>query len=376
MKRSLLLSIAASLSFFAFADYTEAGYYRVHNFKTKRYASVIDNKGRIDYMNTTADLQAIKLQKNFDEVCADPASVLYLSQQEKGYQIEAQGTGLYQIINHYLNLKTAGTDNGEQLYNAYGELSGVVKYIGDGNFFLSSDIGDMVTHAKGDYIKWLITPVSAETDNFFGVQPTVEVDGKYYTTLYASFPFSPYSEGIKAYYVKNHYNGMVVLEEIEGTVPPGTPVIMECSTASPNTNRLNVGGEPPRAIDNKMLGTYFNCSLYGHENHVAYNEETMRVLGVCADGSLGFIKDENLEYIPANKCYITVEPNSPDEYKIVSAAEFDADVKEITIDGASHGPADVYNIHGQLVLRNATSDQIANLPAGIYISNGKKYIVK
>lgn len=375
MKRSLLLSIAASLSLVAFADFTGAGYYRVHNFKTERYASVIDDKGRIDYMNTTADLRAIKLQKNFDEVCADPASVLYISEHGSDVQIEAQGTGLYQIISHYLKLKNAEVQNGQQLYNAYGELSGVVKYIGDGNFFLSQDLGDMVTHSKGDYIKWFITPISADTDNFFGIQPTIEVDGKYYTTMYASFPFSPYSEGIKAYYVKKHSDGMVALEEIKGTVAPDTPVVIECSTNSPSTNRLNVGGEAVKISDNKLGGAYFNCSLYGHVNQIAYNKETMRVLGRCADGSLGFIKDETLDFIPANKCYITVESGSPDEYKAMSTAEYDADVETITI-GENQVAANVYNIHGQLVLRDATSDQINTLPAGIYISNGKKYVVR
>ncbi len=375
MKRSLLLSIAASLSLYAFADFTEAGYYRIHNFKTARYASVIDNRGRIDYMNTTADLQAIKLQKNFDEVCSDPASVLYVSKEGNDYQIEAQGTGLYQIIKHYLKLKTAGSHDGVQLYNAYGEMSGAVKYIGDGNFFLSSDLGDMVTHAKGDYIKWFITPVSPETENFFGIQPTVEVDGKYYTTMLASFPYSPYSDGIKSYYVKNHYNGMILLEEVKGIVPANTPVLIECSTENPATNRLTIGGNGTKIADNKLKGVYFNCEIYGHENQVAYDKETMRVLGTCADGTLGFIKDETLDFIPANKCYIRVDKGSPDEYKMVSASEFEADVEELSID-ASTSPADVYNIHGQVVLRNALPEQINSLPAGIYISNGKKYMVR
>ena len=376
MKRSLLLSIAASLSFLAFADFSGAGYYRVHNYKTKRYVSVIDNRGRIDYMNTTADLQAIRLQKDYSQVCADPASVLYISPVDNQYQIEAQGTGVYQIISHYLKLKDSGSANGEKLYNAYGELSGVVKYLGDGQFLDFVDLGGMVTHAKGDYIRWFITPVSPETDNFFGVQPTVECDGKYYTTMYAAFPFSPYSEGIKTYYVNNLCNGMIRLEEITGTVPAGTPIVVECSTDSPTTNRLTVGGTADKVTDNKLTGVYFNSSVGGHINRTAYDKETMRVLGRCADGSLGFIKDETLDYIPANKCYITVEKDSPDEYKMMLAEEFDADVEEITIDGYSAHPADVYNIHGQLVLRQATPEQIYTLPAGIYISKGKKYVVR
>ena len=36
----------------------------------------------------------------------------------------------------------------------------------------------------------------------------------------------------------------------------------------------------------------------------------------------------------------------------------------------------VYNLQGIIVLRNATEEQIYTLPAGIYIANGKKYLVK
>ncbi len=377
MKRSILLSIAATLALFAQADLKGPGYYRVHNLKTSRYVSVIDNRGSIDYRNTTADLQAIQLQKNYDEVCSDPASVLYISPHGSEYQIESQGTGVYQIIKHYINLKQAGTNGGKTLYNCYGQMDGVIKYLGDGGYFLAYDLGSMVTHAKGDYIKWFITPVEATSDNFLGVKPSFQSNGKYYATMYASFPFTTYSDGMKVYYIKGHYNGNILLEETTGTIAPNTPVLIECSTPDPSTNRLEVGGSAPAINGNKLKGNYFNCSLGGHINRTAYDKETMRVLGLCSDGTLGFIKDETLDYLPANKCYIRVDPGSPDEYKFVSPAEYEAGVEEIGL--ATHDidqPADVYNIHGIRVLHNALPADIEALPAGIYISNGKKIVVR
>lgn len=383
MKKSLLLSIAASVSLYAAADLGQAGYYRVQNYKTGRYVSVVDNRGRIDYKNTTADLRAIQLQKDFDVVCADPASVLYIAPHNgTEYQIEAQGTGIYQIISHYLNLKLAGTaPDGQKLYNAYGEMNGVIKYLGDGTFFLTLDIGKMVTNAKGEYIQWYITPVSAETDNFFGIQPTLTAKKKHYASLYTSFPYSPYSNGIKTYYVKDHYNGMVLLEEITGTVPAGTPVIVECGTDSPSSNRVSVGGSAQALSDNKLKGVYFNCSLANHINRVAYDKETMRVPGVCKDGTFGFITDETLEYIPANTCYITVDKGSPAEYKIVSASEFHAGIGDLRVEDADsatadNAPKDVYNLQGQLIKSLATPDQIKALPAGLYIVGGKKILIR
>ena len=323
MKKTLLLSLAATLSLSAWADYTGAGYYRVHNYKTSRYVSVIDNRGSIDLANTTADLQAIQLQKNFDEVCCDPASVLYIKPVGSEYQIETQGTGIYQIISHYLQLVSNGSSDGQTLYRAYGELNGVIKYLGDGELF-PVDLGGMVTNAKNDYTKWFITPIDANASNFFGLRPTLTVAGKNYMTLYGSFPYTPYNDGIKSYYISKADNGMAVMTEITGTVPASTPVIVECPTANATTNRLNIGGSADAVPGNQMKGVYFNNPSKTHLNRVAYDKNTMRILGTCADGSLGFITSQTLDFIPKNTAYLSVPAGSPSEFKCVTQAEYDA----------------------------------------------------
>ena len=68
MKHILILSLAMAAAMPAMADLNGEGYYRVENYKTERWVSVIDYRGRIDLGSTSADLQAIKLQKNFDAV--------------------------------------------------------------------------------------------------------------------------------------------------------------------------------------------------------------------------------------------------------------------------------------------------------------------
>ena len=100
MKKPIILSIALCAAFSAAADFNGAGYYRLQNYKTERWASMIDNKGSIDMAGNKADLQAIQLQKNFDEVCCDPASIVYIRPAGGQYQIEAQGTGIYEMIGH------------------------------------------------------------------------------------------------------------------------------------------------------------------------------------------------------------------------------------------------------------------------------------
>ena len=87
MKKIFTLIVAAATTLGVYADLNGDGYYRVENYKTKRYASVIDNRGSIDIAATTADLQAIKLWLVFDDVSHDPASVFYISKVGSEYQL-------------------------------------------------------------------------------------------------------------------------------------------------------------------------------------------------------------------------------------------------------------------------------------------------
>lgn len=353
MRKTLLISLTSLLTLAASADYTAPGYYRVENYKTKRYVSVIDNRGRIDIANTTADLQAIQLQRDYNEVCCDPASILYVT--PKGgneYQIDAQGTGIHQIIQHYVKLNENGSYNGQKLYRAYGELNGVVKYLGDSEFF-PTDLGVMATNASGDYIKWLILPISATSDNWFGVRPTVSVGGKHYATMYGSFSYSPYSSGIKSYYVKTVDNGIVVIDEISGTVPSDTPVLIECSSVEATNNRLNIGGSASPVTGNKLQGVYF-CNHEGaHINRVEYDKNTMRVLGTCSDGRLGFVTSTSLQYIPKNTAYITVPAGSPAQYPVMTQAEYDNFVKTLPT-AVSLTPSSLTLTEGQSSTLNVT----------------------
>ena len=59
---SSLLSVTA-----AFAQLNGDGYYRVHNKVTERYVYVTDDKGKLDYATTSADMYAIQLWKDFEK---------------------------------------------------------------------------------------------------------------------------------------------------------------------------------------------------------------------------------------------------------------------------------------------------------------------
>jgi len=374
MKKSIILSVALCIAFTAAADYTGPGYYRLQNYKSKRWASMIDDKGSIDVTGNKADLQAIQLQKNFDEVCCDAASIVYIYGVGNQYNIEAQGTGIYKIIGHYLNIKDAGSDNGQKLYYATGTYEGFEKYVGDPEL-MPKDITSASTNADGDYRKWYIHPLDHEGENFFGIRPTVTVGSKRYATLFGDFTFKAHSEGVKIYAIKQVGAGMALMEEITGPVAKSTPVIIECTTENPSDNRLEIGVDGTKVDGNILSGAYY-CSTEksNHLNYTQYDPKTMRVLGVCSDGSLGFITPTDLKYIPANTSYLKVEEGTPAELKCVDREAFIAGVEDIVADDDK--PVDVYDISGVLVLRGANRDSINSLPAGLYIAGGKKILIR
>ena len=374
MKKILLLSLSMSMASTMMADLTGAGYYRVENYVTKRYISVIDNRGRIDFGSTSADLQAIRLDRNFDNVCCDPASILYIQPVGGEYNISAQGTSVYDIIDHYVSLEENGSSGGQKLYMAYGKYNGATRYLGDQTSATIVDEGKMSINCRGDYRKWYILPVEAESSNFFGVKPSVSAtSGEYaglYATVFGSFPMTPFSSGVKIYTVDKVADmGLVTLKELTGVVPSKTPVIVKCDSEQTADNRVSVGGESVTVSVNPSLkGAFFDCDISGHVNRVAYDPDTMRVLGVCEDGSLGFITSD-IDFIPANTVYLTVPAGSPAEYKIVDDETYIAGVDEIDGEAALKT---VYTLTGIKVGMNLTASDLRSLPSGIYIVNGRK----
>lgn len=316
MKKSLLLSLAAAFVIPATAQIS-TGYYRVENYMTHRYAYIVDNKGSINWTTTEADLQAIKLWKGFDKAACDPASVLYFDHKGgKEYNVAAQGTSVYDMIDYNLRL-TSGNDN---TWYAYGQKDNMVKYLGDGE---AADVaeGYMCTSATGSYRRWYITGITPDGDNYFGIKPEVTVGGKFYASMFASFPMSPYSQGMKMYAITLVDQGMAVKTEITGTAPGGCPILIECSYAGVSDNRMNVGGSGAMPADNMLRGVYFDNDDGKHWNRTAFDTDTMRVLGTCKDGSLGFVS-AGYQYIPANKAYLLVPKGTPEELKIVTYEEY------------------------------------------------------
>ena len=337
MNRITTLLLAAVCTLSAYAQLNGDGYYRAQSSEQGRFIRIIDDQGSVNLSTTDADMEALRTKAGFENVVSDPASIIYIKKMNTGYDFQSQGTGSYQIISYEVLLD----DMGDNRYWCYASKSGMTKYLADQKIDyeklnLQVELGYITEEQKQEYLnnghlvtnispsedggKWLdwnINPVKNEDGFYFGLKPNVATSDGYYQTFYAAFPFTFLSEGMSAWYVSkiNETTGKVIISEVTGGVPTSTPVIIKCSSQSAASNKLNIGASTTGTADGNLLtGVYFCNPDAGptHTNVVAYDANTMRVLGTTANGSLAFIKANGLQYIPANTAYITVSASAPD----------------------------------------------------------------
>ena len=405
MKRLLIL-LFTGLTTITVQGQISNGYYRIKNTSIYgRYLTISNNK--VDNTNKDNIMDGkegnVYGLKTVKDAISDPSSIIYISKDETGKSqwacnIQAQG------INPLKFLK----DNGAEL-RAYPTGS---------NFFIYGNKGDIVIYlvdnpgsdgfikaarknAYPDNQEWEILPIDNTTE-YLGIAPNenIKVGDKYYTTIYAGFPFQ-LSEGMKAYYIDSSDLGAATptaqLKEISGKVPAATPVIIECSSLNPADNKVTplAESEGPAAVSgNKLVGVYFcYAKMKGNTNQentatnyldirnvTKYDENTMRVLGLV-NGKLGLVKatDADLtvtdqgKYIPANKAYFPISASEASAISSTSGILLSTATGIQSIE-TTNASSDIYNLMGQKVLRKEMS--VDQLPQGVYIINGKKIIKK
>lgn len=390
MNRIKLLLLATVCTLSANAQLNGDGYYRAQSSEQGRYIRIIDNRGSVNLQTTDADMEALRTRAGFENVVSDPATIIYIKKMNKGYDFQSQGTGSYQIISYEVLLD----DMGDNKYWCYASKSGMTKYLADQKIdysivpYLSEEEkeeyvynGHLVTNISpsedgGKWLDWNINPVKDAEGFYFGLQPNIAAGDSYYQTFYAAFPFTFLSNGMSAWYVSkvNEATGKVIIKEVTGGVPTSTPVIIKCASQNAASNKLNVGASTSGTADGNLLtGVYFCNPDAGpkHTNVVAYDANTMRVLGTVADGSLAFVKDNNLKYIPANTAYITVSASAPAILKVTDKEEEPAVPGDLSGDGEVTGQDLV--IEANFILNNEFNEAADLNKDGIV--SGQDYVI-
>ncbi len=349
MKKFLLGCLALGIGLTAAAQLDGNGYYRVQNFKTGRYAYVTDDKGQINWTSTSADVRAIQMWSGFDKAASDPATIIYIQKHGTSgnqYDLIAQGTSVSKFLDYYPTIRLAPKNR--NTYVCYATKSNVVKYLGDIDYSDNAQ-GFASVDATGEDREWYIEPLGTASDDYFGVVPSVTAGVKRYYPLFTGFPMSPSSQGVKFYTVDKVDGEYAVMKEISGTVPAGTPVIVECPGTRAIDNKINVGGTGVSVGTNQLGGVYFANTSNAHRNVTAYNSSTMRVLGTDASGNLAFIIPTDLQTVekddgtkvpilPANQSYLKVPAGTPASVRLVTAQEYEQlryEAKGIALDRTS-----------------------------------------
>lgn len=349
MKKIVLVIALIATGLTSFANLTGNGYYRVKNYGSSRWANLIDNHSSIDYFAGSADLHSLELNKDTEAILSDPGSIVLITNVGSNqYDVAAQGTSLNDLVNHPINIRANGkAPEGSDLYMLYGVYKGVTKWIGDGNI-TNNNIGKAsINVSLEDNRKWYIIPVSASSDNYFGVKPNVKTsNNELYTTTFTSFAFKPYSANVKAYYVGRVGYGMVELIEVTDAVPAASPVIIKCAGENVADNKMELMQNQEALPNNALTGVYFDFQNELYTNQVPYDPNTMRVLGLTQDGSLGFIKATDLQVIPGNSAYLKVTNDTYPELKCVSTAEYDANLPKAP-EGFYFGNDEYYELYPQ-----------------------------
>lgn len=386
---SIALACISGLT--AHAQFNGKGYYRIKNAVTQRYMSLCDNHSRgVHLASTSVDAGALVTKKNFNEVVTDPGTIFNIENVSgANYNISSQGSNVYDMIQYYIRL-TKATDG---TYTAWQVDNGQVIVLSDENDFFEGEDVSFVNSLTKTTQKWYILPVNTE-ENYLGVKPNIEANGKYYATFFAETPFSFASSGMRALYISElKSSGAAIYKEIKGIVPAKTPVIIECSSKDPAKNKLKIEATSPSSIkDNLLTGVYFGLGMKAtsHYNCTAFDANSMRVLGLSKDGSLELNNEDtymadimikigsNYEYtypyikaIPHNTAYVKVSSSVPAHMKLFKEGDPAAGINDIQY--TDDKPATIYNINGMMVRENATSTE--GLPKGIYIFKGKKVVI-
>ena len=322
---SLMTAVSGS------AQLSGSGYYRLLNTETGRYLTITnDNVGTS--MNSA--FSALVTVKGFENVESNPASILYLRNVSGTlYDVVCQGADSYVLVEDHFNI--TGTGN---VYQAWVRYLVTTYYLGDN----VSDNTRSQADINGTARNWYILPVNLSTNQYFGF--TAEVQDrtdKRYTTCIASFPMEIYDSGVQAYYVSHVVGKYAVMQELNGVIPPATPVIIKCNGREAKTNRVTIPAKSPAALTGNLLkGVYFDKTNGLNPEWTPYDANTMRLIGLTSEGKLGMVKSTRYR-LPANKAYLPVEAGSPDELTLITYEDYVRQFGPLTTKGDVNGDGKV-----------------------------------
>ena len=394
IKKFISFAFAVAFSCNASAQTVSTGYYRVESVYVNQCLYFKSKVAQdVDYTQAGVDLPNIRGSLDNTAVYHMPEAVLYLEykQTEKDgsmrVDLAAQGVTASSIAgNAILRLEKGKAAN---QYYAFAEAKGALKYLvarnsWDNVTLLQRDCQvETGKKVSGDAALWRLRKLD-ESSEYFGISPRIEYNGEYYDPFYVYFPYSLYSSGMKAYCITStpktsDGKAYAVYQEVTGTVPVGTPLIVKCSSKEPLNNKLKINGVTPQSLPfaNCMRGAYRSCPEPASiKDVVNYDSKTMRILGITSEGKLGFVT-ATYSYFPKNTAYLVVPSAYPKELTLISQEEYNdliAGIDDVTMDGQQSVPARVKGVYNLSGVKVCETSEFNSLPSGVYIVDGQQKI--
>lgn len=318
---------------------TKGVYCYIRNKSTKRSLGVTGSaEGTMDADHREFKHSMMAVPSNSSRIHAIPANVIKVTGEStktgslKNVEMIAQGVSTYTLSSTKFNV----VKQHDGTYFIFGNRGGFTGYIKDwgGTTRTYEFIGKVRTpslYNRGvdneSESQWYIDILDEDNidENYFGAMPDANCTkkGKYYTTMYTSFPYKCY-DGVRAYTVDRlTESGIPHLKRIEnGIVPAYTAVVLECKSTITKENRLIPLSEDVDPIPGKNMlkGEIWLDDTSGDEANyrTLFDPSYMRILGNDAKFSNINLTDpvsgKVLTYIANNTCYLDLssEENIPE----------------------------------------------------------------
>lgn len=329
----------------------EAGkYYRLYSVPEAKYLTVY-RSGDSNLMHNDAT------------TAKSPASVFQFveSETEGQYFMMVEGLTLGKVTkSHDVQLVDAEANKGkfevahEGIYFTFldktnSESQYAHLHVNDGNC-----VGWEASAAK---TQWVVVPA---TDIEVAL---TKVNDNAYATAYLPFPVSAVS-GAKAYVGKLNAEGTTVtLEEATGIAANEGVVLMGAADATKAT--LTIGGTAEKVTGNAFAGTNTEIAFsdaISRDNYLVFGRKSGETTNI------GFFKpSEKVTKIPANRAYIANTSTNGTSSVLVNFGTVEG-LGSIVTETSEDANSPIYDLSGRRVMHT--------VKGGLYIRNGKKFLVK
>lgn len=183
-----------------------------------------------------------------------------------------------------------------------------------------------------------------------------------YATTFLPFPVSAVSEGVKAYTGSYDANQKLVTLKETAAIPVNTGVVLMGETAAATTATLTIGGNATMTEKSDFEGATTAIALDDN------NRSNYLVLGRKSDAQseIGFFKPLASK-IPANRAYIRNFNGSGVSSVNVNFGTVEG-IGSVVTETAEDANSPIFDLSGRRVMHT--------VKGGLYIRNGKKFLVK